>query len=157
VRRTAIVLVTTVLGMALVVGLHAYSQRHAALPSASPAALPRKMNGARRAKPAATHIAKAPRTRIVMGSDQPIGGGSTLGDLQVRIRATGAKITSVGFARLNLNGPESQQISSSVIPQLEQQTLAAQSANINGVSGATYTSQAYETSLQAALDKLRGG
>ncbi len=150
-RRTAIVLVTTVLGMALVVGLHAYSQRHAALPSASPAALPRKKNRA------ATHIAKAPRTRIVMGSDQPIGGGSTLGDLQVRIRATDAKITSVGFARLNLNGPESQQISSSVIPQLEQQTLAAQSANINGVSGATYTSQAYETSLQAALDKLRGG
>jgi uncharacterized protein with FMN-binding domain len=92
-----------------------------------------------------------------MGSDQPIGGGSTLGDLQVRVRATGAKITSVGFARLNLNGPESQQISSSVIPQLEQQTLAAQSANINGVSGATYTSQAYETSLQAALDKLAGG
>jgi uncharacterized protein with FMN-binding domain len=37
---------------------------------------------------------------------------------------------------------------------LQSQTLQAQSANINGVSGATFTSQAYVQSLQAALDKL---
>jgi len=39
-------------------------------------------------------------------------------------------------------------------PLLQSQTLQAQNANINGVSGATFTSQAYVQSLQAALDKL---
>ena len=58
---------------------------------------------------------------------------------------------------MNLHGPQSQQISNSVIPQLEQQTLASNGGPIQGVSGATYTSQAYARSLQAALDKLKGG
>jgi uncharacterized protein with FMN-binding domain len=37
---------------------------------------------------------------------------------------------------------------------LRNEVLAAQSANINAVSGATYTSQAYALSVQAALDKV---
>ncbi|MEO9137579.1 MAG: FMN-binding protein [Jatrophihabitans sp.] len=36
---------------------------------------------------------------------------------------------------------------------LLQQTLSAQSAQIDGVSGASYTSQGYDQSLQSALDK----
>jgi uncharacterized protein with FMN-binding domain len=50
--------------------------------------------------------------------------------------------------------PTSQQISDQAIPTLKSQVLAADSASINGVSGATFTSQAYEQSVQAALDKL---
>ena len=50
--------------------------------------------------------------------------------------------------------PYSQQLAAQVIPMLKSEVLAAGSAQINGVSGATYTSQAYATSLQAALDKL---
>jgi uncharacterized protein with FMN-binding domain len=37
---------------------------------------------------------------------------------------------------------------------LKSQVMAADSARINGVSGATYTSEAYAYSLQSALDKL---
>jgi uncharacterized protein with FMN-binding domain len=37
---------------------------------------------------------------------------------------------------------------------LRSEVLSGQTASISGVSGATYTSQAYATSLQAALDKL---
>jgi uncharacterized protein with FMN-binding domain len=37
---------------------------------------------------------------------------------------------------------------------LRREVLAAQSAHINGVSGATYTSEAYAYSVQAALDRL---
>lgn len=58
-----------------------------------------------------------------------------------------------------MTGPSSQQIINTVVPQLQQQTIAAQGANINGVSGATFTVRAYRQSLQSALDQLaqKGG
>jgi uncharacterized protein with FMN-binding domain len=149
-RRTAIVLVATCVGLALVLGYHAHPQSQVASTNTSTATVPRRTKRTKGTKTAPQ--AKRSRTRTAVGTDQPLAGG--LGDIQVRVTAQGDRITSVGLARLNLNGPESQQISSSVIPQLEQQTLVAQSANINGVSGATYTSQAYEASLQAALDNM---
>jgi uncharacterized protein with FMN-binding domain len=92
--------------------------------------------------------------QTVVGTDQALSGG--LGDIQVKLTASGGKITSVGMAQMNLHGPQSQQISSSTIPQLEQQTIAANGGPIHGVSGATYTSQAYVRSLQAALAKFGG-
>ncbi|MFJ7068456.1 FMN-binding protein [Streptomyces sp. NPDC101115] len=49
--------------------------------------------------------------------------------------------------------PRSREISSEAIPRLNQRTLAAQSANIDSVSGATYTSAGYRQSLQSALDR----
>ena len=98
------------------------------------------------------HVAGA---QTVVGTDQALAGN--LGDIQVKVTAASGKIASVGMARMNLHGPQSQQISNSVIPQLQQQTLASNGGPIQGVSGATYTSQAYARSLQAALDKLAGG
>ena len=87
-----------------------------------------------------------------VGTDQALAGG--LGDIQVRVSAQNGKITSVGLAKLNVHGPQSAQITGSVIPQLIQETMAANGGPIQAVSGATYTSQAYATSLQAALDKI---
>jgi uncharacterized protein with FMN-binding domain len=48
----------------------------------------------------------------------------------------------------------SQEISNFAGPELAQQAVAAQNANIDGVSGATYTSESYRSSLQSALDQL---
>ncbi|MGZ4200320.1 MAG: FMN-binding protein [Thermoleophilia bacterium] len=87
-----------------------------------------------------------------VGTDQPLAGG--LGDIQVRVSAQNGKITSVGLAKLNVHGPQSSQITGSVVPQLIQQTMATNGGPIHAVSGATYTSQAYAASLQAALDKI---
>ena len=53
-----------------------------------------------------------------------------------------------------VNDPHSQSIDQVAIPELRQEAIAAQSAKIDGVSGASYTSAAYEQSLQSALDKL---
>ena len=50
------------------------------------------------------------------------------------------------------SGGRSGQISREAEPILHDEALSAQSASIDGVSGATYTSLAYEQSLQAALD-----
>ncbi len=93
-------------------------------------------------------------TQTVVGTDQALSAG--LGDIQVKVTAAGGKITGVGMAQMNLHGPQSQQISASIIPQLEQQTIASNGGPIHAVSGATFTSQAYARSLQAALVKFGG-
>ena len=61
------------------------------------------------------------------------------------------QITDVTALQLP-SGGRSGQISREVEPMLRSEALSAQSANIDGVSGATYTSDAYARSLQAALD-----
>jgi uncharacterized protein with FMN-binding domain len=76
------------------------------------------------------------------------------GELAVRVTVTGSRITNVTVPALQAAEPFSRQLSEQAIPLLRSQVLAADSASINGVSGATFTSQAYATSLQAALDKL---
>jgi hypothetical protein len=76
------------------------------------------------------------------------------GELNVRVTVSGSRITSVTVPVLRTAEPYSQQLAGQVIPMLKSEVMAAGSAQINGVSGATYTSQAYAQSLQAALDKL---
>jgi uncharacterized protein with FMN-binding domain len=75
------------------------------------------------------------------------------GIVQVKITVSGKKITNVGFVQLTAFDGRSQQINSGAAPILLRETLEAQSANINSVSGASYTSQGYAQSLQSALDK----
>ena len=73
--------------------------------------------------------------------------------LPVQVTATvkGSTITDVtAIASPNGDG-QSARISAYAIPQLQQQAVAAQSASISGVSGASYTSQGFEQSLQSAL------
>ena len=77
------------------------------------------------------------------------------GILSVSVTVTGTRITNVGIASLDDGGSfRSQSIDQASIPQLEQQALQAQSANIQGVSGASYTSAGFAQSLQSALTKL---
>ncbi|MCX6373815.1 MAG: FMN-binding protein [Actinobacteria bacterium] len=107
------------------------------------------------AKALTTGNANISGAQTVVGSDQALAGG--LGDIQVKVTAANGRIVSVGMAKMNLHGPQSAQISNNVIPQLQQQTVATNGGPIHAVSGATYTSKAYATSLQAALDQLKGG
>jgi uncharacterized protein with FMN-binding domain len=77
------------------------------------------------------------------------------GVLSVDVTVTGSKIVKVSIGSINDGGNyRSQSIDQMAIPQLEQQVLAAQSANIQGVSGASYTSAGFHQSLQSALTKL---
>lgn len=76
------------------------------------------------------------------------------GQLAVRVTLRGNRITGVSVPTIQTAEPYSQQLASQVIPTLRSQVLAGQTAHINGVSGATYTSEAYAMSLQSALDKL---
>jgi uncharacterized protein with FMN-binding domain len=77
------------------------------------------------------------------------------GVLSVSVTTSGRKITKVSIASLDDGGNfRSQSIDQQSIPILEQQALQAQSAHIQGVSGASYTSAGFEQSLQSALGKL---
>ena len=75
------------------------------------------------------------------------------GSVQVQIVVVSGKITDVVALHLTDQGGRSVQLSNQAAPILRSEVLKAQSAKVNGVSGATYTSVAYLASLQAAIDK----
>lgn len=75
------------------------------------------------------------------------------GPVQVQITVSGGKLTDVTALQLTNDGGRSVQISQQAAPILRQEALQAQSAQIQAVSGATYTSEGYVTSLQSALDQ----
>lgn len=75
------------------------------------------------------------------------------GPVQVEVTITGGRIVEVTTPEYPDEARRSRAINDQALPLLRQQVLDAQSANIDGVGGATYTAEAYVQSLQAALDK----
>jgi len=139
-NRAPIVIGSTVFGTAAVLGFHAH--------------------------PAATPVATASTTSTTTTTTTPSSGSSgantALGDpantrygvAQVRVTVSGGKIAKVEAVQLQNSDPKSAAISSYAEPILQQNVLSRQTAAVDTVSGATYTSLSYEASLQAALDKL---
>jgi uncharacterized protein with FMN-binding domain len=74
------------------------------------------------------------------------------GPVQVRLAVSGSGITGVDVLQYP-SGGHNQELSSYALPILVQETLDAQSAQVDMVSGATYTSAGYQQSLQSALDR----
>ena len=102
--------------------------------------------------PTATATASAaakPRTarRTVVGDDIP----TRFGDVQVAVTLRGGRIVDVRGIKLPFDRPRSQFISQNASPVLRQEVLTAQSARIDLLSGATYTSDAWAASVQSAL------
>ena len=117
---------------------------------------------ASKAKPAASKSASGAPPKASSPSSTRTAVGPQVnyswGVLSVSVTVSGTKITKVGIGSLDDGGnPRSQSIDQNSIPMLEQQALAAQSANIQGVSGASYTSAGFKQSLQAALQQLGAG
>ena len=75
------------------------------------------------------------------------------GPVQVQLTLKGGTITDVTMLQYPSGNPQDDQINSYALPILIQDTLAAQSAQIDMVSGATVTSVGYVQSLQSALDQ----
>ena len=96
-------------------------------------------------------------TKTVTGSTVTVGEGRRVfGVVQVRLTLTNGKITAATAVRAPEGDPHSAEISQFSIPILGQEVMSAQSASIDAVSGATYTSDAYAQSVQAALDAAKG-
>ena len=75
------------------------------------------------------------------------------GNVQVQVVITNGKIASVTFLQFPSDRRTSQRINSYAVPYLQQEAVQAQSANVNGVSGATLTSEGFVQSLQSALNQ----
>ena len=90
------------------------------------------------------------KTRTAAGSSVFV----NFGYVQVKVTAKGKRITDIKAVKFPNQDGNSLMIAKYSIPMLRQQALKAQSANIQGVSGASYTSYGFKQSLQSALHKL---
>lgn len=104
----------------------------------------------RRATASTGSVTTPSTTRTATGQDVSY----PYGDIELKVTKTGSRITNISIVKLNDTDPRSQAIDEQAVPMLNQQAMSAQSAKIDGVSGASFTSQAYAQSLQSALDKL---
>ena len=141
--RAPIVIAATVAGTAGVLAFHAQT------PAVQTAT-------ATTAKPAATATA-TPAATAGSGSSGTATGDAVdtrYGPAQVKVTVKNGKIVAVEAVALQSGDPHSQQISSSAAPVLQQEILSKQSADVDAVSGATFTSASYLQSVQSALDKL---
>jgi uncharacterized protein with FMN-binding domain len=76
------------------------------------------------------------------------------GYVELKVTAKAGTITDIVAIQMPDQDGRSIEITKAVEPILREEALKAQSANIAGVSGATFTSDGYQQSLQSALDKL---
>ena len=74
------------------------------------------------------------------------------GPVQVQLHIRGGRIVSATAIDYPQGSGRDREINSFAVPILQKETVSAQSAQIDTVSGATFTSEGYKTSLQAALD-----
>lgn len=86
------------------------------------------------------------------GQDFP----NQFGDTQVKVTIAGGRITDVQAVQLPFDRPRSAEISQYASPRLHDEVLQTQTAQIDSLSGATYTSDSYAQSVQSALDQAHG-
>jgi hypothetical protein len=152
-RAPWLVLAGTVAGFLAVIGFHESAGRATSAPVAGSAASEPTASSAAAGPSASPSSARPPAAagRIaVTGPVEPYG----YGELAVRVTVSGGRITRLTVPMIKTAEPYSQQLATQAIPVLRNEVLAAQSTHVNAVSGASYTSQAYATSIQAALDRL---
>ncbi len=136
-RRIVLASAATVSGMVLLLALKPHTAPTVATASAkAPAASSSSAPGS------------ASGTRTATGDTAQ----TRWGPVQVRVTVRDGRLTDVTALAYPQDNPRDQEINSYALPQLRREALAAQSAEIDTVSGATYTSDGYRQSLQSALD-----
>jgi uncharacterized protein with FMN-binding domain len=160
-RRSTAAAVGTLTGAALIVGVR-LSVSAPETPAAPPAVDFAGSGGAASAEPTPSKSKSkskkppveetpAPDSGLKDGTFRGAGVKNPYGTIQVSIKVTGGKIVAADAAYPTAN--DSAIINPPAIAQLKQATLKAQSAEVDAVSGATFTSDSYIKSLQAALDQ----
>jgi uncharacterized protein with FMN-binding domain len=142
--RAPIVLSATVAGLAATLGFHART------PAASGPAITATTATTKAAPTATTATAStASATRTVTSAVE----ANQYGNVQLKVTIKGARITAVTAVQIPTGDPKSAEINAYAEPILQRSALTAQSASIDAVSGATYTSTGYKAALQSALAK----
>lgn len=123
------------------------THHHTAAPARSHPATSRSTSTHR---PSPTHTPK-PKPKPVLVDGPTV--NTRYGPVQVQLRVEGGRITAATALKAPSGNARSDSITQYAVPKLSKEVLAAQSAKIDAVSGATYTSQGYISSLQSAVDK----
>jgi len=157
-RRAALAILGTVTGLVMLLSF----KTHAASTAAPPAAVatlpdatgssPAPSSGASRpaaSSGTASSSTAKPASRTVTGDSAD----TRFGPVQVQITVSNGTLTAVNAVEYPTGSPRDQEINSYAIPMLNQEALSAKSAQIDMISGATYTSEGYLQSLQSALDQ----
>jgi uncharacterized protein with FMN-binding domain len=115
---------------------------------------PRTVNPNSALKPRATAAPKLPP-----GARAAVGPAAITPFSVIQVQATvqHGRLIGVKTVELTGDGPHTQAINARAEPLLRASALKAGSADVDVVSGATYTSRSWKQSLQAAIDKARGG
>ena len=157
-RRAPIVVSATIAGTAAVLAFH---PRTPAVPTATASTASAASSAAQSAGTSSGTTGGTRTGTGAAGTGAGVSGTATgdsvatrYGNAQVRVTVKDGKIVQIDALQLQANDPRSVQISSTAAPILQQEALAAQTAGVDAVSGATYTSASYTQSLQSALDKL---
>lgn len=173
-KRAPVVLASTAAGLGLVLSFHTHAPKVAKLATGAggPGAAGSSAAGASSttapttSTPASTAPASTTPASGAPASTTPTTAASTsrratsedvqyrYGDIQLQVTETGSRIANIAILQEGATDPRSEDINSQALPVLQRQALNAQSANIDGVSGATFTSAAYAQALQSALDQL---
>jgi uncharacterized protein with FMN-binding domain len=148
-RRAVLAIVATVVGLVLLLSFKTHSTSTALT---TPPAVVGTPSTSTSPDGSPSTSAGASATRTITGD----AADTRYGPVQVRITVSNGRLTAVDAIEYPTESPRDAQINSYAVPQLNQEALAARSAQIDMISGATYTSQGYVTSLQSALDKARG-
>ncbi|MFI8848934.1 FMN-binding protein [Streptomyces sp. 891-h] len=143
-RRAVVTAFSTVAG---VVMLLSFKPHHSDSPGVS---APPSTGGA--GSPGASSGAEGSRTGSYTGSVIT----TRYGPVQVEATLKSGRLTAVKVLRAPSENGRDRDIARDAVPRLTQEALEAQSARIDAVSGATYTSDGYVRSLQSALDKAHG-
>jgi uncharacterized protein with FMN-binding domain len=99
--------------------------------------------------------AKKPAGLYADGSYTGATADAYYGTVQVQVTVAGGKISNVAFLQYPHDRSNSVVVNDQAMPYLIQEAIAAQSAQVSGVSGATFTSQAFAQSLASALAQAK--
>jgi uncharacterized protein with FMN-binding domain len=153
-RRAVIATVGTAVGLVLLLGYKAGTPSKPQEVSVGGGA------GATTTVPGATTTPPAGTTTTTGGSGGGAAGSFTgqlvdyaYGDIQVAVTIKDNRVADVSVVENEATDPRSQMIDSEAVPILQREALSAQGVNIDVVSGATFTSDAFAQALQSALQK----
>jgi uncharacterized protein with FMN-binding domain len=144
-RRLALLLVATAAAVALIVTLRPHDK-----PAQRP---PAAIRSTAASSPSATSASPPAPLAYRSGSATAVA-RTDFGDVRVRVTVADGRITHVAAVELPHGNPMDLELSKPAARTLEREVLQAQSADVDTVSGATYTSTGYLASVQAALDRL---
>lgn len=150
-------IILVVMGATVGLKLYGVGEQTSALSSAHASTAPTTAPSPTAAStPSATATASAPAAAAPAATTKTVTGNAVdtrYGPVQVKVTFEGTRITAVDAVQYPTESGRDQEINSQAIPMLQQEAMASQSAKIDTISGATYTSEGYIQSLQSAIDQ----